>query len=98
MSLRLHASATTTPKIGIYIQASILSERALAAELDVTVGTARRGRSRDTQHDASRAPHRLPSIAPPAEYVLFQPCSSGADAIIRGPTVRPQEKQCRTFE
>jgi transposase InsO family protein len=61
MNLRLHANATTTPKIRAYIQSSPLSERALAAELNITVSTVRRWRARDTQHDASHTPHRLPT-------------------------------------
>lgn len=70
MNLRLHANATTTPKIRAYIQASTLSERALAAELNVTVSTVRRWRSRDTQHDASHTPHRLPTVMTPVQEAI----------------------------
>lgn len=70
MKLRLHANATTAPKIRAYIQSSTLSERALAAELNVTVSTVRRWRSRDTQHDASHTPHRLPTVMTPAQEAV----------------------------
>ncbi len=70
MNLRLHANATTTPKIRAYIQSSTSSDRALAAELNVTVSTVRRWRARDTQHDASHTPHRLPTTLTRAQEAV----------------------------
>lgn len=70
MNVRLHANATTTPKIRAYIQGSPLSDRALAAELSLTVTTVRRWRARDTQHDASHTPHRLATTLTSAQEAV----------------------------
>ncbi|HBO0297470.1 TPA: IS481 family transposase [Pseudomonas aeruginosa] len=70
MNVRLHANATTTPKIRAYIQGSPLSDRVLAAELSVSVSTVRRWRARDTQHDASHTPHRLATTLTPAQEAV----------------------------
>ena len=70
MNLRLHANATTTPKIRAYIQASQASDRALARELGISVDTVRRWRKRDTVHDASHTPHRLPTTLSPLEEII----------------------------
>ncbi len=59
MDIRLHANATTTPKIRRYIQNSDLSDRKLAAELGITVDTVRRWRKRCDVKDRSHTPHRL---------------------------------------
>ncbi|MBF0589788.1 MAG: IS481 family transposase, partial [Magnetococcales bacterium] len=59
MDIRLHANATTTPKIRRYIQQSTLSDRKLAAELGITVDTVRRWRKRGDVSDRSHTPHRL---------------------------------------
>ena len=70
MNVCLHANATTTPKIRAYIQRSSLSDRALAAELKLTVTTVRRWRARNTQHDASHTPHRLPTTLTPVQEAV----------------------------
>ena len=59
MDVKLHANATTTPKVRAYIQASSASVAELAQELGVHETTIRRWRSRDTVTDRSHRPHRL---------------------------------------
>ena len=56
MDLKLHANATTTPKIRAYIQQSMASVAALAAELGVSETTIHRWRDRDAVTDRSHAP------------------------------------------
>src|SRR3546814_9918121 len=52
MQVKLHANATTTPKIRTHIQQSTLAVAALAAELGVSETTIRRwrGRERSEEH------------------------------------------------
>lgn len=59
MELRLHANATTTPRLRRYIQQSDKSDRALAEELGISVATVRRWRQRDEVNDREHTPHRL---------------------------------------
>ena len=59
MDVKLHANATTTPKVRAYIQASPASVAELAQELGVHETTIRRWRSRDSVTDRSHRPHRL---------------------------------------
>lgn len=59
MDVKLHANATTTPKVRAYIQASSASVAELAGELGVHETTIRRWRSRTTVTDRSHRPHRL---------------------------------------
>ena len=59
MDVKLHANATTTPKVRAYIQASSASVTELAEELGVHETTIRRWRSRDTVADRSHRPHTL---------------------------------------
>jgi transposase InsO family protein len=59
MELKLHANATTTPKIRAYIQASGQPVAALAAELGVSETTIRRWRGRDSVRDRPHTPKRL---------------------------------------
>jgi len=70
MQLNLHANATTTPKVRGYIQQSPLSDRKLAAELGVSIGTVRRWRQRNTVADLSHMPHRLQTTLSPAQERL----------------------------
>ena len=44
MEIKLHANATTTPRIRRYLQQSDKSDRELAAELGISVTTVRRWR------------------------------------------------------
>jgi transposase len=59
MQVRLHANATTTPRIRSYIQASRKPVAELAEELGVSETTIRRWRSRDTVADGSHVPKRI---------------------------------------
>lgn len=59
MHLKLHANATTTPKIRRYIQSSPKSVRELALELGVNEGTIRRWKNRKTVEDGSHTRHNL---------------------------------------
>jgi transposase len=59
MQVRLHANATTTPRIRAYIQASAKPVAELVEELGVSETTIRRWRSRDTVADGSHVPKRL---------------------------------------
>ena len=59
MDVKLHANATTTPKVRAYIQASSASVAELAEELGLHETTIRRWRSRDAVNDRSHRPHRL---------------------------------------
>ncbi len=59
MLVKLHANATTTPKVRAYIQSSSASVADLAAELGVTETTIRRWKQRDSIMDHSCRPVRL---------------------------------------
>ena len=59
MLVKLHANATTTPKMRAYIQASSASVAALARELGVGETTVRRWKRRTDVHDRSARPQRL---------------------------------------
>lgn len=59
MRMNLHANATTTPKIRVYIQNSTASVAELAVELGVNETTVRRWRSRTTTTDRSHQPRRM---------------------------------------
>lgn len=59
MELKLHANATTTPKIRAYIQGSTKSVAELAKELGKSETTIRRWKGRNTFEDRSHRPHKL---------------------------------------
>ena len=59
MELKLHANATTTPRIRAYIQRSSKPVAELAEELGVNQTTIRRWRGRDTVADGSHVPKRI---------------------------------------
>lgn len=61
MNIKLHANATTTPKIRQYIQQSDRSVAELAKELGISETTVRRWKCRETTVDRSHTPHRLPT-------------------------------------
>ncbi|MCO4159176.1 XRE family transcriptional regulator [Citrobacter amalonaticus] len=56
MEIKLHANATTTPRIRRYLQQSDKSDRALAAELGISVTTVRRWRQREQTADRQTTP------------------------------------------
>ena len=68
--VQIHANATTTPKVRAEIQASNLSNAALARRYGVTVETIKRWRSRDSVEDRSHTPHRLRTTLTEAQEVL----------------------------
>jgi hypothetical protein len=59
MDLKLHANATTTPRIRAYIRNSSASNSALARELGIHSRTVARWKARDQVNDRSTRPHRL---------------------------------------
>ncbi len=59
MHLKLHANATTTPRIRAYIQHSTAATATLARELGISARTVARWRGRREVHDRSPVPHRL---------------------------------------
>ena len=58
MDLKLHANATTTPRIRAYIQKSTASTSALARELGVHSRTVARWKGRQEVSDRPTRPHR----------------------------------------
>lgn len=56
MEIKLHANATTTPRIRRYLQQSDKSDRELAVELGISVTTVRRWRNREQVSDNHTTP------------------------------------------
>jgi len=56
MEIKLHANATTTPRVRRYIQQSDKSDRVLAQELGISVATVRRWRQRQDVADRHTVP------------------------------------------
>lgn len=56
MEIKLHANATTTPRIRRYLQQSDKSDRELAVELGISVTTVRRWRNREQVSDNQTTP------------------------------------------
>jgi transposase len=71
MDLKLHANATTTPKVRAFIQRSKKSVAKLAAELGVSETTIYRWRGRSTVTDRSHTPKRLTTKLTPLEEALI---------------------------
>lgn len=71
MDMKLHANATTTPKIRTYIQQSTAPVAVLAAELGVSETTVRRWRGRTTVTDRSHAPTTRTTTLSPVEERLI---------------------------
>jgi hypothetical protein len=59
MDLKLHANATTTPRVRAYIRQSSALNSALARELGIHSRTVARWKARDDVTDRSTRPHRL---------------------------------------
>ena len=73
MDVKLHANATTTPRIRAYIQSSGLSVRELSRELGVSEVTVRRWRSRRSVADRSHKAHHLAiSLSPIEEQLVLE--------------------------
>jgi len=71
MDLKLHANATTTPRIRSYIQKSPASNSALARELGIHSRTVARWKGRPDVVDRSTRPHRLATTISPWEQALI---------------------------
>jgi transposase InsO family protein len=71
MDLKLHANATTTPRIRAYIQKSTASNSALARELGIHSRTVARWKSRPDVADRSTRPHRLTTTITEWEEALI---------------------------
>jgi len=56
MEIKLHANATTTPRVRRYLQESDKSDRELAKELGISVTTVRRWRNREQTGDRPTTP------------------------------------------
>lgn len=59
MEIKLHANATTTPRVRRYIQQSDKSDRILAQELGISVATVRRWRQRQDVADRQTVPKTI---------------------------------------
>jgi len=70
MQMRLHANATTTPRVREYIQRSAAGVAELAAELGVSETTVRRWRSRASSSDRSSRPRTVRTSLSEAEEAL----------------------------
>lgn len=71
MDIKLHANATTTPKIRAYIQSSSLSVAELSRELGISETCVRRWRSRTQTSDRSHTRHDLGQSTSPEEEALI---------------------------
>ncbi len=72
MAHRIHANATTTPRVRAAIQAAPpeVSNRALADKYGISVSTVRHWRNRDTVEDGSHRPHHLKTTLNPAQEAV----------------------------
>ena len=70
MKVKLHAHATTTPKVRQMIQASSDSVPDLARRFGVTAPTIRKWKQRDSTEDRSHTPHHLQTTLTPAQEIL----------------------------
>ncbi|MCE9909558.1 MAG: hypothetical protein ACTIDX_13100 [Hafnia paralvei] len=71
MEIKLHANATTTPRIRRYIQQSEKSDRVLAQELGISVATVRRWRQRQDVADQHTAPKNVHKVLRPEQSLLI---------------------------
>ena len=71
MQIKLHANATTTPKIRTYIQNSTASVAELAKELSVSQTTIRRWRARKSTSDRSHKKNNLGQSTSPVKETLI---------------------------
>jgi transposase InsO family protein len=72
MKTRLHANATTTPKVRALIQGSGEPVAALARRFGVSETTIRRWRGRSTTEDRSHVRHRLGQATTPEDEALIR--------------------------
>jgi transcriptional regulator with XRE-family HTH domain len=62
MEIKLHANATTTPRVRRYLQQSDKSDRELAKELGISVTTVRRWRNREQTGDRLTTPNVIHKV------------------------------------
>ncbi|MGG4606831.1 hypothetical protein [Providencia sp. Me31A] len=62
MEIKLHANATTTPRVRRYLQQSNKSDRELAKELGISVSTVRRWRTRKEVDDQKSTPKTINKV------------------------------------
>ncbi|MFJ3455437.1 helix-turn-helix domain-containing protein [Scandinavium goeteborgense] len=70
MEIKLHANATTTPRVRRYLQQSDKSDRELAKELGISVTTVRRWRNREQTGDRHTTPHVVHKVMRPEQVAL----------------------------
>lgn len=71
MEIKLHANATTTPRIRRYLQESTKSDRELSAELGISVTTVRRWRKREQVSDNLTTPKVIHKAMRQEQVVLI---------------------------
>ncbi|WP_330982998.1 MULTISPECIES: helix-turn-helix domain-containing protein [Enterobacterales] len=71
MEIKLHANATTTPRVRRYLQQSDKSDRELAKELGISVTTVRRWRNRQQIDDRHTTPHVVHKAMRSEQVVLI---------------------------
>ena len=71
MEIKLHANATTTPRVRRYLQESDKSDRELAKELGISVTTVRRWRHRQQTSDRQTTPHSIHKVMRPEQIKLI---------------------------
>lgn len=71
MEIKLHANATTTPRIRRYLQESTRSDRELSAELGISVTTVRRWRKREQVSDNHTTPNVIHKALRQEQVVLI---------------------------
>lgn len=71
MEIKLHANATTTPRIRRYLQQSNKSDRELAKELGISVTTVRRWRHREQINDRQTTPGVVHKALRPEQIALI---------------------------
>lgn len=71
MEIKLHANATTTPRVRRYIQQSDKSDRVLAQELGISVATVRRWRQRQDVADRHTLPKTIRKLLTEEQSLLI---------------------------
>jgi transposase len=71
MEIKLHANATTTPRVRRYIQQSDKSDRILAQELGISVATVRRWRQRQDVTDRHTVPKTTRKVLTDEQSLLI---------------------------
>src|SRR3546814_11397715 len=92
MQVKLHANATTTPKIRTHIQQSTLAVAALTAELGVSETTIRRWRGRESVADRPHAP-KTPTTTPSPEAERLI-CALRSDLALSPSDVTEGRRRC----